>query len=83
MLAGSDGHNKISLISKEQMAPVEETVQRKTDTREQEMWEQTFQGIKCEYKLGTWRVVKGETGDTSKDRVITPLEFILSNTLST
>ena len=82
-MAGSDGHNKISLISKEQMAPVEETVQRKTDTREQEMWEQTFQGIKFEYKLGTWRAVKGETGDTSKDRVITPLEFILSNTLST
>ena len=32
-MAGSDGHNKISVISKEQMAPVEETVQRKTDTR--------------------------------------------------
>ena len=37
MLAGSDGHNKISLISKGQMGPVEETVQIKTDTREQEM----------------------------------------------
>jgi len=58
-------------------------VQRQTDTREQEMWEQTFQGTKCEYKLGTWRAVKGETGDTNKDGVITPLEFILSNTLST
>lgn len=30
MLAESDGYNKISLISKEQMAQVEETVQRKT-----------------------------------------------------
>ena len=28
-------------------------------------------------------MVKGETGDTGKDRVIMPLEFILSNTLST
>lgn len=67
MLAESDGYNKMSLISKEQMAQAEETVQRKTDTRKEEMWEQTFHGIKCGYKLGTWRMVKGETGDTGKD----------------
>ena len=58
-------------------------MQRKTDTRKEEKWEQTFHGIKCGYKLGTWRMVKGGTGDTGKDQVIMPLEFILSNTLST